>query len=248
VSSDVIASVVHLYEEFMLSADRGTMSGVPEPDATAASEGTNWHAWHGSYADADSSLARRRIVVRRRIGEVLDAVGDRTIRVLSLCAGDGRDVLPELAARPSLNATAVLVERDQRLADAARAESSTRASRARIEVREGDAGDWATFADVLPVDLLLLCGIFGNVATVDIRTTIDAVPTMLAPEGTVIWTRGRGEHEDLRPSVRRWFVCAGLQELAFDGEPERFGVGVARATARSSTSQPVPTRLFTFVR
>jgi hypothetical protein len=162
-----------------------------------------------------------------------------------LCAGDGRDVLPELAARPSLDVTAVLVELDHRLADSARAASG---ALDHVEVRERDAGDSATFADVLPVDLLLLCGIFGNISTVDIRATIAAVPAMLAPDGTVVWTRGRFESEDLRPSIRRWFADAGLQEIAFDGEPERFGVGVARAIGRPHTTQAVPSRLFTFIR
>jgi hypothetical protein len=206
---------------------------------------TDWVAWHGAYADPGSSLARRLTLVRHRIGETLDAFDSPLIRILSLCAGDGRDILPELAARPMLCCSATLVELDERLATAASGASSELAG---VAVRTGDAGDVATFADLLPVDLLLLCGIFGNVSTADIRTTIAAVPAILAAGGTVIWTRGRFGSEDLRPSLRRWFTEAGLTEVAFDGDPERFGVGVARAPAGGPSALPSDTRLFSFVR
>ena len=106
----------------------------------------------------------------------------------------------------------------------------------------------ATFVDVLPVELLLLCGIFGNISIADIRATIAAVPSMLSPGGTVIWTRGRSPDEDLRPTIRRWFADAGLSEVAFDGDPERFGVGVARKGTEAPSTSPTTTRLFTFLR
>ena len=209
----------------------------------AASDRIDWVAWHGSYAQT-GSLARRLAVVRTRIGETLDAAGDGPIRILSLCAGDGRDVFPELSARPWMRASTTLVELDEQLAATARHASSLLAG---SEVRGGDAGNVATFADVLPVDLLLLCGIFGNISRDDIQATIAAVPSMLAAGGTVIWTRGWFAHEDLRPTIRRWFTEAGLTEVAFDGDPERFGVGVARSATNHPTSPPNNLRLFSFI-
>jgi hypothetical protein len=97
------------------------------------------------------------------------------------------------------------------------------------------------------VDLLLLCGIFGNISRADISATIAAVPSMVAQGGTVIWTRGWFADEDLRPTIRRWFVEAGLTEVSFDGDPERFGVGVARITSYKP-SQFSAARLFHFIR
>ena len=209
-----------------------------------ASDTTDWVAWHGSYGHA-GSLARRLAVVRARIGETLDAASDGPIRILSLCAGDGRDVLAELAARPQLRAWTTLVELDDQLAAAARQASGELAG---AEVRTGDAGNMATFADVLPVDLLLLCGIFGNISTEDIQATVAAVPLMLAAGGTVIWTRGWFAHDDLRPMIRRWFTETGLTEVSFDGDPERFGVGVARSAAIHPKVRPSSMRLFSFIR
>ena len=185
----------------------------------------DWQQWHRSYEDPSSSLSRRLAVVRRHVSDVLDASRGYPLRVLSLCAGDGRDLLPVLAKRAPPIEFAVLVERDPVIAETARRTGAER----RIEglsVITGDAGDPEQFAEAYPVDLLLLCGIFGNVSEQDIKTTVSATPGLLRDDGTVIWTRGSTEPA-LRPSIRHLFDEAGLQEMAFDSEPKGFGVGVA---------------------
>lgn len=207
----------------------------------------DWLAWHRDYDDPSSALARRLVVVRRRIGESLDALGSGARGVLSLCAGEGRDLIPELALRPQLSPAVLLVEANEELVDAARNAASA-AGLGNVRVRRADAGLPASFTDVLPVDLLLLCGIFGNVGEQDIRRTLGAVPAILRPRGLVIWTRGGFGEEDLRPSVRRWVAEAGLEELAYDGEPEEpHGVGLARWVGPPAAAV-LPERLFTFLR
>lgn len=205
---------------------------------------SDWGAWHRLYDDPDSVQSRRLVVVRRRIGEALDVLGGSARRVLSLCSGDGRDLLPELAARPRLAPQVVLVEQDSELAARAQA-GAVAAGFDGVDVRRADAALRDSFADVVPVDLLLLCGIFGNVPGADIRRTLRAVPAMLAPGGFVVWTRGRCDGVDLRPTVRRWVVEAGLEEVAYDGEPELYGVGVARLSSPRVDAE-LPERLFTF--
>lgn len=167
------------------------------------------------------------------------------MRILSLCSGDGRDLIPQLADSGREFAHLVLVEQDQALAHAARTTAS-QLGLGRVRVITGDAGVCATFAFALPVDLLMLCGVFGNVSEHDIAATVAAVPAMLRPGATVIWTRGSTE-PDLRRVIRQWFTDTGFTEAAFDSEPHGFGVGVARLTDPCST-EPLPHRLFTFVR
>lgn len=207
----------------------------------------DWVDWHGRYEDPTSTQARRLPVVRRRIGEALDILGSSARRALSLCAGDGRDVLPELAARPHLQVECLLVEGDATLAAQAGAQAATLGVPG-VTVLCADAARPETFERTLPVDLLLLCGIFGNVPLQDIRTTVAATPAMLARGGIVVWTRGLCDGVDLRPDVRRWFTEAGLDELSFEGEPELYGVGVARAGASPTPARALPERLFTFFR
>jgi hypothetical protein len=163
------------------------------------------------------------------VAETLTGHGAETRwSVLSLGAGDGRDLLPELANTNGLGIHAVLVEHDQTLAREARAITDQLGVDG-ATIITGDAGETATFASALPVDLLLLCGIFGNISEHDVAATVAATPAMLRPGGTVIWTRG-SRQPDLRPQIRQWFSRAGLHEVAFDNEPEGFGVGVAALT------------------
>ena len=123
----------------------------------------DWLAWHEAYDDPSSSLARRLGVVRNRLEEVLEAPAGEWRQLLSLCAGDGRDVIPVLAARAaSSSVSALLVERDEELSRRA-LESASSSGLGTVEVRCADAGDPTSFDDVLPVDVLLLCGIFGNI-------------------------------------------------------------------------------------
>ena len=77
------------------------------------------------------------------------------------------------------------------------------------------------FADALPADVLLLCGIFGNVSDRDINRTVQAAPALCRAGATVIWTRHR-RPPDLTPRIRQWFADSGFAEIAFDA----LGTGV----------------------
>lgn len=205
---------------------------------------TDWRAWHADYEDPTTSLARRLGVVRQRLAELLAGGSARTL--LSLCAGDGRDVAPVLAELPAEHRPQVtLVELDPVLADTAR----ERAADAGVQVRvlTGDASLTATWHDAAPVDALLLCGIFGNVPDEDVRTTVTSTPAFLEPGGAVVWTRGHRGGADLRPRIRGWFRGAGFVEVAFDAEPVGYGVGVHRLRSPAPVIG-VPDRLFSFER
>jgi hypothetical protein len=218
------------------------------PTGCDADRVTDWVDWHRAYNDSSSSLARRLAVVQRRLAQALDVVAASRPRVLSLCAGDGRDAITVIASQgPSERASAILVEQDHGLAERAVA-AAAGAGLDTVEVRIGDAGDPRVFDDVVPVDVLMLCGIFGNITDDDVARLIAAATGFVHRGGFVIWTRGASE-PDMRPQVREWFRSAGFEELAFDGPPERYGVGLARLAVSSATSTP-PVRgpLFTFVR
>jgi hypothetical protein len=205
----------------------------------------DWLEWHQSYDDPRSSLARRLQVVRREIQNALDRRRAGPIRVLSLCAGDGRDLAPVLAQHPRRSeASAVLIEADERLVAAARQRVAAAGLSDTVLVRQADAGSVSEFADVVPVDLLLLCGIFGNVSEEDIAATISAVPHLVSAGGFVIWTRGASV-PDLRDQIRARFNAAGCREVVYEGEPAGFGVGVARVVTPSD-QEPPTNRLFTF--
>jgi hypothetical protein len=99
--------------------------------------GRDWLEWHGNYDRPDSSLHRRLLVVQNQIRQALDRCAPGPIRVVSLCAGQGRDLLPVLAAHPrGAQTTARLVELDERIArvaaDTARQEGLDQPSSVRL--------------------------------------------------------------------------------------------------------------------
>jgi hypothetical protein len=207
----------------------------------------DWQEWHKPYDDPSSNLARRLAVVQQRLREALDA-RDGPVRLISMCAGQGRDVLPVLAAHPrGRGVDALLVELDPRNADAAEA-SAREAGLTRVRVIRGDAALTATYADAVPADVILACGIFGNITDDDIKRTVEALPMFAAPGATVLWTRGRWKDNDPTSKIRRWFEDAGFEELSFDAPDDTpYSVGVNRLTTPPLPFDPTLT-LFRFFR
>jgi hypothetical protein len=206
----------------------------------------DWVAWHEAYDDPSSSLSARLRRVRWHLSRALDQAPSGPVRLVSLCAGQGHDVLGVLPGHPRRDdVRAVLVESDARNAGLVRRRAAE-AGLPRVEVRQADASRVASFADTLPADVLLLCGIFGNVSEPDIRRTAEAAPALCAAGATVIWTRHR-RPPDLTPQIRAWFAGAGFDEIAFDaletGTQGSVGVGRLRGAPPAGPPDQV---LFTF--
>ena len=140
----------------------------------------------------------------------------------------------------------MLVESDERNAGLARRAAAGQGL-AQVEVRQADASLVASFADVLPADVLLLCGIFGNVSDHDIRRTVQTAPALCRAGARVIWTRHR-RPPDLTPQIRAWFASAGFGEIAFDAlkTSALTSVGVHRLVRGPAAGLPAG-RLFTFL-
>jgi ubiquinone/menaquinone biosynthesis C-methylase UbiE len=173
-----------------------------------------WVRWHARYEDPGSDLGERLEVVQQRLLEAIDRKPG-PLRLISVCAGQGRDVVGVLAGHPrSSEVEALLVELDDHNVGVAR-ESVAGAGLDGVDVVRADASVMGVYRDAVPADVLLLCGIFGNVSDEDIRTTVANAPRLCAPGAVVIWTRRR-DPPDVTPAIRRWFAQAGFEELAFD--------------------------------
>jgi hypothetical protein len=196
--------------------------------------GEDWVAWHRAYDDPTTSLSRRLERVRWHLARALDQAPPGPVRLVSLCAGQGLDVLRVLPRHPRRDdVSALLVETDPLNAGLARLGAAS-AGLDGVRVRQADAGMVASFVDALPADVLLLCGIFGNVSAADIRRTVDAAPSLCADGATVIWTRHR-RPPDITVQVRGWFAANGFDEVAFEAlqTDALTSVGVHRLARRS---------------
>ena len=185
------------------------------------SETRDYQDWHRRYDDPGSGLSWRLERVRHHIGQALDRHPDPT-RLLSVCSGDGRDLLGVLAERgDAYRVSAVLMELHPDLAQQAR-DAAAATGLAQVEVRTVDASDAEAYRDAAPADLVLLVGIFGNIADIDVWRLIEFAPQLCRPGATLVWSRGRKFTRvlpgvtagDINDEVRAKFAAAGFAETA----------------------------------
>ncbi|MEU3550262.1 class I SAM-dependent methyltransferase [Streptomyces longwoodensis] len=202
----------------------------------------DWHTWHRAYDAPDSYLSRRLALVRERIADALDGAPDGPLRAVSVCAGQGRDLIGVLAGHPRRDdVRARLVELDERnVAHARRA--AAEAGLHRVEVVAGDASATDAYAGMAPADLVLLCGVLGNLTDADVRRTLDHCTRLCRPGGVLVWTRTR--HHDT--GVCGWLEERGFVPLWVSGPEVPYGVGAHRYAGRGGP-WPAGRRMFSFV-
>ncbi|MBO0776157.1 MAG: SAM-dependent methyltransferase [Actinobacteria bacterium] len=206
----------------------------------------DWRAWHEEYDNPRSSLAARLTVVRARVAEALSAAPAGPLRLVSMCAGEGRDLIPVLAGHErGRDVAARLVELDPVLADAAR-RAAAAAGLALVDVVTGDAGCNDVYRGMVPADIVMVCGVFGNITEADITRTIRTCTQLCAAGATVVWTRGRRD-PDVVPRICDWFAAQHFELMWLSQPDAQFGVGVHRFAG-----QPRPlrtgSRMFAFTR
>lgn len=212
---------------------------------------SHWEKWHAPYEDPASNLSLRLRTVQGMVRNSLDAALRRDdagpIRLVSLCAGQGRDVIDVLAEHPRRSeVSALLVEQEPALVDFARARAEAAGVGDFVRVLEGDASFSKWYAGLVPADLVLVCGVFGNISAGDIAGTIEALPSFCRPGAHVVWTRHR-RPPDATPSIRSSFAARGFTELAFVApEGTVMAVGHNRFDGETTAFDP-DRRLFEFV-
>jgi hypothetical protein len=231
--------------------DPMTLTGSEGDDGGGTAEGTgdsHWVRWHAAYDNPASPLNVRLRLVKEALSEAMDRAPAGEIRVISLCAGQGRDVIEVAAAHlRGGDLRALLVELDPGLVAFARARANELGVSGAVQVVEGDASLAASYAGKhLPAQVILVCGVLGNLSHEDVEGVVRLLPSMCAPGATVIWTRHR-RPPDLTPSVRGWFEETGFAEVSFESPPEPFVLAVG---SHRLVGPPVPFdptgRLFTF--
>lgn len=173
----------------------------------------DYERWHARYEDPDSDLSWRLWTVRGFVEDALDR-HQGPMRILSSCAGDGRDVLGVLSGRDDAGRiSATLIEVHLRIAARAR-KAAAALPITPVEVRTIDAGDSDAYVAAVPAELVLMVGIFGNISDVDLSQTIATTPQFCQPGATLLWSRGR-ERGDRNDEIRASFAAASFTELDY---------------------------------
>ena len=203
--------------------------------------------WHDAYEQPGSPLHRRLQIVIRLIRRAFDDLPPGPIRVVSLCAGQGADLLGAADGHPQrahdltgrmveLNRqrrACAVADRRARGSSACRSSKATRPRRTPMRVRCRPTSCWPAASS-------------ATSASRDIERTIRFLPALCAPGAWVVWTR-HPRDEELFERLQRWLVEVGLQPIeVVVADDTTFGVGANRLAV-----DPPPFRagehLFTFL-
>lgn len=101
-----------------------------------------------------------------------------------------------------------------------------------------DAGASDAYLGVVPSQIVLACGVFGNLSAVGIEGTIAWLPALCDRSAHVIWTRHRRE-PDRTPWIRGLFTEAGFNEVALAAPREwMFVVGTHQLDREPPAFEP----------
>jgi hypothetical protein len=146
----------------------------------------DWSEWHRPYDDPSSPLSQRLRLVQAHLRTALDRCPEGPIRLISMGAGQGNDVIGTLVDhRRRDDVQALLVEWDPRnVAVAHRAAAG--AGLSGMTVARADAGLSNASETAVPADIVMACGVFGNITDQDIARTVALLPSLCAARATVI--------------------------------------------------------------
>jgi hypothetical protein len=149
----------------------------------------DWTEWHELY-ELSPSLTARLMLVRAHITRHLDTAPAGPIRILSVCAGDGRDLIAALSDHPRAgDVRARLVELDAGLAGRGREMADTAGLSESLDFVAADATAASAYRGFAPADLVLACGVFGNVRKADTPRLVESLASLCTRGGSLTWTR-----------------------------------------------------------
>ncbi|MGI0495249.1 class I SAM-dependent methyltransferase family protein [Alkalinema pantanalense CENA528] len=175
----------------------------------------NWFEWHNLY-QSETRLQQRLEIVQEYLTRAIDAQPAGTIQVVSACAGDGRDLIGTLSNHPrKKDVRARLVELNPQLVEQGKASLVAARLTEQIEFINGDATLSDNYAGAVPADIVIFCGIFGNLADeAALQRLIGNLKFLAKPGAFVPWTRGNRDG-DYAEVVRRNLQAANFEEVDF---------------------------------
>lgn len=191
----------------------------------------DWFEWHKGYRSSPALKARLG-KVRTQITNCLNACPTGEIRVVSVCAGDGRDLLGALMNHSRVqDVKARLVELDERLVECGRSVAEGTDLAEQLEFVQGDAAQSSAYKGMVPADLVLVCGVFGHVSEAETPRLVRNLSFLCNSGGFVIWTRRRNDQDSTRHTsvIRNLLHESAFEEVCFEVTPEgKFAVSTYR--------------------
>lgn len=202
----------------------------------AIKQSADWSDWHRGY-DTRPGLAMRLRLVGEQIAAALDESPAGPLTIVSLCAGDGRDIIGALRDHHRRDdVIAWLLDTDE----ASLARGAVGAAEAglgsHIKFVQADAGQAASHEGIAPADVVVISGFLGHVRTEDLSGLIASLPMFCKTGGSVIWNKHLVNNDGCEsvPAIRELLNAADFVEAKF-ATTDAAGYAVGRACFHGRT-------------
>lgn len=149
-----------------------------------------WSGWPEA-AYQQPRYRQRLAAVQEHLAQSLDQAPRGALRIISMCAGDGRDVIGALQSHQRrTDVTAWLVELNRQSVSAGFRDAQDAGLQDVVTFLNQDATLYATYKDFVPAAIVLVCGVWGHVPAQERALLVDGIASLCKPGATVIWTRG----------------------------------------------------------
>jgi hypothetical protein len=200
-----------------------------------------WNAWYKHYHTSPNLQTRLRIV-RRQIRAAVHERPAGPVRLLSICAGDGRDVITALADHPRRDdVQATLLDTHRDAIERGQATVARIGMEKQIRFRAADATKAVSYQGIVPADVVLVSGVLGHLLPDSVTTLIRSLPGLCRPGGELVWNRHLTISNGCRmvPEIRRLLGKHGFQELHFEVTgPDEFACFRHRFLGESASLDP----------
>jgi hypothetical protein len=150
----------------------------------------SWTGWPAE-AYTRERFQQRLLAVQQQLRTNLDEAAAGPVKLISLCAGDGRDVVGVLETHERRSdVSAWLVELDHQSVSAGIRQASIAGLEASVHFVNADATDCRTYQRMAPADIVLACGVWGHVPAHERASLVCALAGLCKARGVVTWTRG----------------------------------------------------------
>jgi hypothetical protein len=209
----------------------------------------NWSEWHQQYDESPALMGRLR-AVREQLRTTLDEFPAGPIEIVSVCAGDGRDLIGVLSDHPRRQDVGVsLLDTDRASLNRGRAAAEAAGVQSQVRFLLADASLARNYVGLVPADLILLSGMIGHLRNSDVPRLVGSLPMLCKFGGRVIWNRHvvLNDGANQVKVIRNLFRSAGFDEIEFHTlAPDGFAVGQVRYTGDAVPLDPNAV-LFDFV-
>jgi len=206
----------------------------------------NWSGWPELAYERPKYRERLR-VFQEQIAECLDQAPHGPLRILSMCVGDGRDVIGVLQSHwRRKEVEAYLVELNGQSVSEGIKHAKASGLGNVVKFIHADATDYSTYKNLAPCDIVLVCGVWGHVPANDRAKLIHALASFCKPGGNVIWSLKTSKGEHRLAEVRSQFDHACWSPVRQNSTPGQKSAVCTYVYRGAALEVPANGRIFSF--